>query len=261
MKKFVTSLFVLATVFIHAQFEENFENGVPGKMTQKFISKETSWIDFGIGAIGIEKPINGSNSAIFFNGLATSETSTSLETPLLDLSSSDMILEFLYFQKKIINGIDNSLSIEISNDNGKIWKQIRLLKSNNELQKVSIPLTEYSNTKNAIIRFISTQYKTDSANPIALDNIKIYKSTNSPSNILNKKNTSIYPNPSNGNFIIKAKEDNYYFELSDMIGHKIFYNKSTVNTTNVNLNNLAKGVYFLNIYFQNNIETHKIIIN
>lgn len=76
----------------------------------------------------------------------------------------------------------------------------------------------------------------------------------------------IYPNPSNGNFIVELKA-NYYsnaqINIYDIIGHLVHSSTINATKTSLNLNHLKQGMYLLSI--SNNNKTtpfvEKIIIN
>ncbi len=70
-----------------------------------------------------------------------------------------------------------------------------------------------------------------------------------------KKDIVIYPNPNNGNFTIEIP-DLDYVEILDMEGRKV----KTVNSKNVGIEGLGKGIYLLRIIVGNESYNDKIII-
>jgi len=72
------------------------------------------------------------------------------------------------------------------------------------------------------------------------------------------KNINIYPNPSNGKFIIEAQLQNVTFDIIDVTGRNIYSGIITNNKTSVDVSNFSKGTYF--IRFNETAQTNKIFI-
>ncbi|WP_027388011.1 T9SS type A sorting domain-containing protein [Chryseobacterium gregarium] len=265
MKKTILLSIMASFSLLDAQetiFEENFEDGFPGKFTQDFIDQETTWIDFGISAIGVDSPLKGKNSAVFFNGLATRPVSTSLSTQPIDLSKGNIVLEFLYLQKKKENGTDNTLSVELLDEKGK-WQKLLTLNANKNdgQEKIQIPLTDYSKNSKSVIRFVSTQYKTDSANPIVLDDVTIFKAKNDVQKSLSYKKDILYPNPTKNVFQIMADTDSFNCEVFDAKGDRVIKLEKISKNTYIDLSKQLPGVYYVKIYTDKQVTTHKLIKN
>ncbi|WP_329806993.1 LamG-like jellyroll fold domain-containing protein [Flavobacterium facile] len=72
-------------------------------------------------------------------------------------------------------------------------------------------------------------------------------------------NIKIYPNPSNGIFAIETQEDSTV-EVFDMIGKKVYSNKVSVGSSNIDLSNYTNGIYLLTVTNQKgNLNTFKLI--
>ena len=77
----------------------------------------------------------------------------------------------------------------------------------------------------------------------------------------------IYPNPNFGNFEVHYYTDvanDKYFIVRNMIG-KIIYSSAIYSTANelyenVNLRDMGKGMYFIEMHSGDNIEAGKVII-
>ena len=73
----------------------------------------------------------------------------------------------------------------------------------------------------------------------------------------------IYPNPSNGKFIIEMKQmENGVIEIYNALGEKVYQSilLSTHNVTTIDLSMQPKGIYFANIYDGEKINSKKIIV-
>lgn len=76
----------------------------------------------------------------------------------------------------------------------------------------------------------------------------------------NSEKVSVYPNPNNGEFVIDAKtQDQKEVQIIDITGRIISEFKSTDETIQVNINDLAKGLYYVNIKI-NSLENKFMII-
>ena len=76
-------------------------------------------------------------------------------------------------------------------------------------------------------------------------------------------NLLIYPNPSNGLFMIENTERVESFTISDISG-KVILKKQIFGKSHIeiNISDFTKGIYFMNILFDNNsISTYKIILS
>ena len=71
---------------------------------------------------------------------------------------------------------------------------------------------------------------------------------------------SIYPNPNNGEFTIELNNNlNKTFEISDVTGRIVYKGSSADDKTNVNINTLAKGIYYIKVISGDKFEVFKII--
>jgi hypothetical protein len=74
-------------------------------------------------------------------------------------------------------------------------------------------------------------------------------------------NFNMFPNPNNGDFVIttKGNEKDLTVDVMNTVGQVVYSTKLTTNSTNINLNNVAKGSYIVRIY-NNNSSTQEILI-
>ena len=79
------------------------------------------------------------------------------------------------------------------------------------------------------------------------------------------KAVDVYPNPSNGtiHFTLPSSKSGLNITISDALG-KVVYSEKTITTTlenrSLKLDNLAKGIYFMNITGTSETYTQKIVI-
>ena len=79
----------------------------------------------------------------------------------------------------------------------------------------------------------------------------------------NTFNLSIYPNPSDGNFIISSKDnflENSNLEIYDILGKQVFSRKLNNKETNINVEHLSKGIYIAKLTKDDTILNSKISI-
>ncbi|HXD93896.1 MAG TPA: T9SS type A sorting domain-containing protein, partial [Bacteroidia bacterium] len=78
--------------------------------------------------------------------------------------------------------------------------------------------------------------------------------------ISNIGKVNIYPNPTNGNFIIETNTtEKQTIEIFDVAG-KMVLNQSINGKTNIEASNLDNGMYFIQVKTNDNIYTQKIIV-
>jgi hypothetical protein len=71
---------------------------------------------------------------------------------------------------------------------------------------------------------------------------------------------TVYPNPSNGEFTIEISNGiNKIIEISDLTGRIVSKNTSVTDKVNVNISNLANGIYYVKIQSSNAVEVIKIV--
>jgi hypothetical protein len=78
------------------------------------------------------------------------------------------------------------------------------------------------------------------------------------------RSLSIYPNPSNGQFVVELKgEGNASLNIMDMIGRRVYTQAMIINGTfrqSISLD-VAKGTYVLQVVTGNGIATRKVELN
>ena len=149
-------LFLLVSSISFSQFFEDFENGVPGTMSQEFLINDISWNTncyYGTrdSSGGAPCPLKGFYSASFWDwGGGT----TALRTPVLDLSSGMYRLEFQHVQRAFIGDATNFLYVDISIDAGATWTEIIIYDTEIPFPKrESIDLASYNPTNETMIQF------------------------------------------------------------------------------------------------------------
>jgi hypothetical protein len=259
MKKTFTLLIFTISFFANAQYFEGFENGVPGTMTQTYAKGETTWINFGLSALDVEAPLSENNSAVFFNAMETKAVTTSLQTPILNLSDSKMCLEFKYLQRQKTENYANILTIELSNDGGQSWNEIAVYKETmKDMKTIHVDLAKYNPTYQSCIKFISTQLDANKGYPIVIDDISLKVATKQTTSIDANADIEIYPNPSTGLFTVSTFEP-VQITVFDSNGRTVFTTNESKNNTVIDLSSFASGVYFAKINGNNNNEVKKLI--
>ena len=78
---------------------------------------------------------------------------------------------------------------------------------------------------------------------------------------LSQGNMDVYPNPNNGEFVITTSNEVMNVTITDVRG-KVVYTNNKVNnkTINVNLSDLEKGMYMINVETTNGTMTENIIV-
>jgi hypothetical protein len=72
-----------------------------------------------------------------------------------------------------------------------------------------------------------------------------------------KLNVRVYPNPTNGRLYFESNKDIHGIEIFDLFGNLLFIS----NTSNLDIDNLAPGIYFIQVNTERGMSTKKIIKN
>lgn len=263
MKKNYLFYAIMITSIANAQYFEDFEKGVPGTMIQKYQMGESNFIDFSIAAVGIESALSEKNSAVFSNEMSSETTITFLETPVLDLSSKDYVIEFKHLQKSKLDYPINELSVELSDDLGKTWEILAIYNKPNLEPKIeSIDLSAHF-SKTTIIRFKAKLQQGN--NSIVLDDISVQKIPGNNNKITktsikeDQDKTTVFPNPSTGILFINCFLP-ATINVFDFNGRNIKELESNSLETTINLSDFQKGIYLIQITTNIKTETKKILI-
>lgn len=256
---FVVTIFT--SLIVRAQYFENFENGVPGTMIQKFEKGKTSFTDFGLATYQVETALAENNCAVFVNNMESNIITSSLQTPILDLTEHNVTLEFLYFQKFKTENYANILLIELSNDSGKSWKEVAIFKqTSREVDTIQIDMSKFALSAQSCIKFNCTQIDANKGNPIVIDNIKLKPNVLKKSINNSISEFQIYPNPSSGLFTI-ANAQNLTITIFDFYGKEILNFLAIETTTNIDLSSYPSGIYLAKVSGGEYLQTKKLIIN
>ena len=78
---------------------------------------------------------------------------------------------------------------------------------------------------------------------------------------LTKGNMEVYPNPNNGEFVITTSNEVMNVTITDVRGKVVYSNNSVNNhTINVNLSDLERGMYMINVETANGTMTENVIV-
>ena len=133
MKKITLLSFLLFSSLVFSQFSEDFEGGVPGSFVATVNSGSATWGNCSGTLGGQTCPMSGSVSASYYAGNYNGNSAT-LTTPTLDLSSLPSYQLTFSYSQKAWSGDQNTLSVEVSSDDGSSWTVLTLLDTN-----VSVP--------------------------------------------------------------------------------------------------------------------------
>ncbi len=121
-------------------------------------------------------------------------------------------------------------------------------------------INEIISTNTQKVKLTSTNYSVNLP-PFSVTSVKIHILGN-VLNIDNPKlgNTfNLYPNPATSQVTIKSTQDKYSVTIYDMLGRKIQNSKEQL-SSEIDLTNLTKGLYFFKIETANYSEIHKVLI-
>lgn len=80
-------------------------------------------------------------------------------------------------------------------------------------------------------------------------------------NTVAKNNITVFPNPTNGQFTIVSKENDYKLIITNILGENIYQSQIKNMKAEIDFNKESSGIYFLNIKTEEGTISKKLIIN
>jgi Zn-dependent metalloprotease len=130
------------------------------------------------------------------------------------------------------------------------------------MQQYSYNLSAFNNEANIVFRFVLVTDQAENDEGAIIDNL-VVTSVLSVGEVANESAFSVYPNPSKGNFSIKAARNlgDVSLTIFDINGRNLYTkNVNLAGTVNVDLDNLQSGLYILRVAGEDFVQSTKIII-
>ena len=100
---------------------------------------------------------------------------------------------------------------------------------------------------------------TDKAGASTYDDFVLTVNSTTGLTDMNSK-VNIYPNPSNGQFVIYSKNTSFNIEIIDATGKVIYQQESVSNTSDIDLKTISSGIYTVKLTYENEIINKTITI-
>lgn len=220
-----------------------------------------------------------------YNPLYDHNTNSYLLSPIFDFStlSNPMLSVWLFIRtdKNIQNEIGfDAMILESSTDNGKTWQKVvgdngfynytgsngtnltspKWAAQNTNWQIFETHLSGLANQSKVLLRF---RFVSDDngfrEEGIAIDDINIFQNNVGISQIENKNNIFIYPNPASNYVFINSYDQIQRITIFDINGKRIEQFSMDSNKS-IDISEIPNGFYFLEISTDKDISKHKIII-
>ncbi len=247
----------------------------PAGWTQTGIDSSFFWeLDTLTGGSGGSKVCIHFNNAGIYPGLSAPYNSGkkhSIITPEYDFSASSApVLTYDYaYAPMTLNSslLADTLTVKYSSDCGATWT--KLLSKGGIALNTSGTSTWGDKAQGAFFGPTSSQWKTEtinlnslvgkpnvifafenitgSGNLMYLDNFKLIGATGIADATEENSSIHIYPNPSNGNFIIEGNPAQAQLEIYNSLGEQVAGQKLSDTTTAIDLSGKPNGFYFLKI--------------
>lgn len=148
--------------------------------------------------------------------------------------------------KIVYTGFDGTTYVKEANSNS--WR-VHALGTN-----MNILIPELTKTKVRNIVYTNFEGKT-------FEPFKSNEPTQSAVNIENNEIPFLVSNYGNGNFVISTKHKSgaVNFELINQLGAIVRNEKNIVHEYKLDVSNMAKGIYFIKIFINDQVFTHKIL--
>lgn len=278
---------VLPTPGLAAPIAEGFENGTTNWYTFNADGGNTFTLTTAAAA-------TDSHSMQLINSSNTGDVDELISTAydLSNMSQVTLTFKYAFAQKSTSNS--DALQVLATNNCGSTWAVRKNISNSqlptapatssnfvptstqwNEVTVTSITSTFFVNNFQFKFKFIS-----GGGNNVYIDDINLYGTdlngnpvgspgmTNTGIEELNPFNVSLYPNPASGSATLALnnlnKETKTEIILVDMVGKQVATvfsgNATGTQQFEIPLQNLSKGVYFVNIYNGTSVSTHKLIV-
>ena len=235
----------------------------------EWISNDLNW------SITDEVSYNGSYCLKLQNQGLAEGTKLSLESKTLNLSDSAkayFTFKYAYARKNSSN--NDFLRILGSYDCGKTWATRKIIYTN---QLITAPdqnnfIPTYSEWKEAnIVSLIGPfcvsnfrfkfEFNSGGGNNLYIDNINISYENTTGTNSFDNQEISVYPNPSSDFLKISAFKNIDEINFYDIMGKKVYSNKTNTKTLDLNISNFKNGYYSIQIKVGEFIKVKSFIKN
>ena len=235
----------------------------------EWISNDLNW------SITDEVSYNGSYCLKLQNQGLAEGTKLSLESKTLNLSDSAkayFTFKYAYARKNSSN--NDFLRILGSYDCGKTWATRKIIYTN---QLITAPdqnnfIPTYSEWKEAnIVSLIGPfcvsnfrfkfEFNSGGGNNLYIDNINISYENTTGTNSFDNQEISVYPNPSSDFLKISAFKNIDEINFYDIMGKKVYSDKTNTKTLDLNISNFKNGYYSIQIKVGEFIKVKSFIKN
>jgi hypothetical protein len=187
-----------------------------------------------------------------------------INTYCMDVTAND-IYKVKYWTKLSANNASTGVSIMYSNVSNtatdmSAGTEIKPFVASTNVWKADSTLFTATATETVYFGFKCT---VASAPTMFIDDISIQKvgTVGIKENAAASEAISVFPNPSNGTFTIRAIENNSSVEVFSIIGENVYSSSLAKGNNNVELSNLAAGTYIVKVKAGNETITKRIVIN
>jgi PKD repeat protein len=235
----------------------------------------TAGLDWAVTSIGAA---TGSKSVYIDNFSNAAGNVSSLISTTFDISgfSSPTLTFKMAYQQKVSTNTDK-LQVLTSTNCGAIWvsrwaksgaalatvtptSPVPLYPSPSQFTTYTVNINGVSGSSNVRFKFDFTADPSAPGNYIFIDDINIFDATVGIQKNEAQMGLIIYPNPNNGKFIIETNNtDKQTLQIFDVNGKQVL-SQTITGKTNIDVSNLAEGVYNLSLVSAANVINKRLVI-
>lgn len=89
----------------------------------------------------------------------------------------------------------------------------------------------------------------------------VYNTAGLYDNTLDNISISVYPNPSIGKVNVRSEKEIQKIECSNLLGEQLYSQSVNANQTQFDIVHLPKGVYLINIFFEEGVVTKRVVLD
>ncbi|MHB8260668.1 MAG: M4 family metallopeptidase [Bacteroidia bacterium] len=270
---------VNGTAAYNTTFFEGFETAsVPGTDWSVSSTAGSNWMVTSTAAA------SGAKSVMINNMTNTAGDTSILTSPTFNLAAiGSPVMKFaMSYQQQATTNTDK-MQVYVSTDCGATWisKWARsgyilqptvvsgqstsaFVPTPSQFATYTINISSVASSTNAMFRWAFYAGSSSVGNNIYLDNINVYNNSLGVQNIETEVGLGVYPNPAHSTIFVKVAENSSSISISDVIGQTVVAEQKVNDAQqvqNIDIANLADGVYFMKINSTDNQQVVRFIKN
>lgn len=274
MKKTLFLLLFIASQSSFSQINEtiDFSNGLPSNWSVSAGNTGTSADDPNLQQHAECSPQNKAYFiALMVQGKLLNFPNGFIESPPYNINNEKLKVSF---DTKILDQINNyqainisqmDVKIQYSDNNGTSWTDFGVIDQQNYGNSTSCTNYSFETSTPITSSTLKVRFYVELANGgnyyiFVLDNIKLESTSTTSISSFNSSKSNIFPNPVKEYLTVNSELEIKTYKIYDLSGKEIMTSSNEAfKSKNIDTQNLSKGTYFIILYGDKFVESHKFI--